>query len=428
MKPFEFDGVFWLSDYPDKSSVATLSFSNQRGIELDVMGILRPVPIELPLIATGETFTIHGTGANRHWTIFRAQSSSIRITDPGISREKYHSPLVLSGKEFLCEKHLRQLTSVHLQMQYLLDWVGQTGLSYEFAPLREDGGLMRTEDIKHIRIIFTPISTIMQSMKDGIVEIAFPYTSNCNGIVMAEGQIKQLCSLGFRWNSSTSIHRVLEVAHSLQDLLALSTGTPPLIENVHVTCADFKKGFELFASDLSNSLYEDSQAHIGNWIFTLDSFGGIEGVANWLNISQRYRTAINTLLSVIYTPNLYMENKLVNIMIAAEAFERVRCNTTSKLNLKTILENLVQYAGDIFIDLVGETQTWINKAIRMRHEIVHRHSMERLEIFWLDLITDSSYWLIIICLLKECRVNDTVLQQICNINSFKKIKNSFSNL
>lgn len=427
MKAVNFDGVFWLAGDPENTATGKLLYQNRKGAKLDIVGTLHSDPIHVPIqFPSKEIFTIHGIGAKSKWTIFRAQSSGSQITAPGFSREQYHSPLVMNGKEFLEEKHLQQLTSVHLQMQYLLDWVNQTGLSYELNPTsRKADSPMRAEDFRQI-IMFTPPSTITHSMKEGTVEISFPFTSSSSGIVMAECQIKQLCSIGFKWKSPTSIDEVLRVAHSLQDLLALSIGTPPLIESASVTCFEHEREFELLTSGLGNSMYDDSKSHVVDWI-SLDMFGGIEGVANWLNISQKYRIAINSLLSVKYTPNLYMENKLINIMIAAEAFERVRCNKRGKLRLEYALNSLVQYAGDLFVNLVGDTQTWIKKATIMRNEIVHRQSMEQIEILWLDFITDSSYWLIIICLLKECHVNDTVLQHISNINDFKRIKN-FSSL
>jgi len=425
MKAINFDGVFWLAGDLDNTATGKFLYRNRKGAELDIVGTFHSNPIHLP---SKEIFTIHGVGAKSKWTIFQAQSSGRQITVPGFSREKYHSPLVMNGKGFLEEKHLLQLTSVHLQMQYLLDWVNQTGLSYGLnSTIGKADSLMRAEDFRQT-IIFTPPSTITHSTKEGTVEISFPFTSSSSGIVLAECQIKQLCSIGFKWKSPTSIDEVLKVAHSLQDLLALSIGTPPLIESASVTCFEHEREFELLTSDLGNSMYDDSKSHIGDWIFSLDMFGGIEGVANWLNISQKYRIAINSLLSVKYTPNLYMENKLINIMIATEAFERARCNKRGKLKLEYVLDNLVQYAGDLFVDLVGDTQTWIKKAIKMRNEIVHRQSMKQIEILWLDFITDSSYWLIIICLLRECHINDTVLQQISSISDFKRIKNFFSSL
>lgn len=421
MKAISFDGVFWLADNPGNTSVGRFSYTSQKGTELDIIGTFHSTPH----IPTEEAFTIHSMGENNQWTIFRARQTLLNITMPGFNQEQYHSQLVLKGKNHLDESHLQQVTSVHLQMQHLLDWVNQTGLRYEVEPRAiEDSSPMRAEDFEH-RIIFTPPSTITQDTQTGVIEIEFPYTSSASGFTTADCQIKQLCSLGFRWNSPTSIEEAFKVAHSFQDLLALSIGTPPLIQKVSITFSNIEGTFELLASDLDKSLFEDSRSHIGDWIFSLDSFGGLGGVVNWFNISQQYHVAINTLLSVKYTPNLYLENQFINIMIAAEAFERVRCEKTGRLKLIYILQCLVEYAGDVFANLVKDTQNWINQVERMRHEIVHSHSMGDIEVSKLILYTDSSYWLIMICLLKECHVDDYIFDRIYGIQEFQKIRSEF---
>ena len=61
-------------------------------------------------------------------------------------------------------------------------------------------------------------------------------------------------------------------------------------------------------------------------LFSFNDIGGLQGVAAWLKTSAKFKPVIGSLLSHWYLSTIYADNRFLNIIIAAEALERIRLN------------------------------------------------------------------------------------------------------
>ena len=59
-------------------------------------------------------------------------------------------------------------------------------------------------------------------------------------------------------------------------------------------------------------------------LFNFDDIGGLSGVAGWLKTAERFGPVVGTLLAQWYLPDMHAENRFLNVVIAAEALERIR--------------------------------------------------------------------------------------------------------
>ena len=120
---------------------------------------------------------------------------------------------------------------------------------------------------------------------------------------------------------------------------------------------------------------------------------------------------ISSLLSHRYLPRMYIDNRFLNMVIAAESLERIRLQEQD-FKLSKALETLASTGGTTFATLVVDVDGWIKEVVRTRvANVVHRGLQEEREPEFY-LLSESLYFLVVLCLLKECGVADKALSEI----------------
>ena len=417
MESFECNGLFWLANEPDFKLPGRLVYKGHGGVDLNLFGSLdRVLPQFIP--TTEDILLINGMADGKKWSLYKPLLSKRNLVFPGLDEETYHSAIVVAGNEFFDISDFDQLCGVDIQMDYLFEWIGRSGLEFEFEIQEGSDQQIRVEDVVHSRITHKPLPEIAYSMPDGEIKIKFLFTTNNKGEqgILSECIVKQKGSLGFKWKSTVTINKVLEYAKYFRNLLTISIGVPPKIFTVNVLKPGSQGSFDLYTSGLINLFPNRPRVNSLNRAFTLNSLGGIKTLSNWLQISQKYDTAINALLSHKYVPDLYEENKFVNIIIAIEAFAKAQ---NSDDNLEHILKHKIEKVGEIFKNLVGDTDNWITETVIMRNDIIHSQRLNNLDYKKLQYLIKTSYWLIIIWLLRECQVSGKVLDDLWHLKDFE---------
>jgi hypothetical protein len=62
--------------------------------------------------------------------------------------------------------------------------------------------------------------------------------------------------------------------------------------------------------------------NVHSFLFGFDDLGGLSGLRTWLDVIDNHRPTISLLLTAHYSPSLYVENRFLNIVGAAEALHR----------------------------------------------------------------------------------------------------------
>ena len=133
-------------------------------------------------------------------------------------------------------------------------------------------------------------------------------------------------------------------------------------------------------------------------------------LAKWLDVTDKYQLVIDALLSPQYRPPWYTEHRFFDAITATETLARIR-RQEEHIN-RHKLRQLAHEAGAEFKTLVGDVDQWTDLVIDARRDnLVHRGLREGKHPP-LRLYADSLYFLVILCLLRECGVSDDTLANI----------------
>jgi Apea-like HEPN len=196
---------------------------------------------------------------------------------------------------------------------------------------------------------------------------------------------------------------------------------------------------------LASKLATRRTLHPHQMLLTFAELGGMDAVARWLDFAPRVSRSLDSLMSVKYSPHIYMQNRFLNVAFAAEAFHRdfnglgetLPMNIFGDLSAKyhqvtpdscrgwlrqillhandttfrNRLKALVRQADDAIVGLVGDPRSWINAVTKVRNDLTHLDSshseFENDDLFYLS---ESMYSLIRLCMLLEIGAPKRVLR------------------
>ena len=421
MEPLNLEGVFWLESVSDDTVAGRLKFDAVNGAELDLIGSFHRLDelfneIERPV-------RIHGIAGGKKLTLLDCIRTNQSIQVPGIPRERYRASVILTGWQ-LHHSQSQVFDAVRVKLRHLDSWVRKTGTVVNISPDEQSNGIGK------IQVTHIPLEKEVVPTDIGVLELIFTYGFNPDPFHTIT--LTQSTALGVRFAEPRTLQDILRLCTVLRDLVTIGVDAPAFITEASLTHSDLVRespkgkvspipiGF--YAQGFGNTIQSEAKdIHPAQMLFTFDDIGGLGGIAQWLKTSAKFRIVIDSLLSHWYLPTIYTDNRFLNIIIAAEALERIRLNQQS-FNFSDGLERLACFAGGHFEELVQDIEPWVNEIIRVRtNNLVHRGLREDIEgsrMFWLS---ESVYFLVVFCLLKESGVAESTLSNITHHQRFRTI-------
>ena len=421
LEDLDVDGLFWLDGKPDDKVAGRLKFNMVNGADLILIGAfhdLRDVffPRDKPV-------RILGVAGKRLLTLERCIHAGSSLEVPGMISERYTPEFILSGAHFVGDMPL-EFCAVYLELRHLEHWIWKCGTRIDYK--RDDPG----GRISEIQVNYSPPPKAVIPMDIGELELEYMYSFHRDPM---ETTIAQRCSIGVKFGEPYALEDAIKVGSSLQNLLTVGVHSPTSFNKVTLSHPDLLRTLpggrevpELISMYAqfrgSNTPRQDKAIHPTRMLFTFDDIGGLDGIAKWLVTSDKFRLVIDSLLSHWYLPAIYTDNRLLNIIIAAEAFERVRLQTR-KINFKDALKSLIKLAGAPFRVIVDNVDTWSNEIVRARvNNLVHRGMSGDLEGQRMYVLSESLYFLVVLCLLRECGISEETLSKMQEHESFRWIE------
>lgn len=387
-----------------------LAYRDESGAELDLIGSFSGITDFGKIF--GDPVRIHGIAGNKLLTLDGCHQRSQSISMPGFVRERYYVPSTFVGAHFSHGESL-ELVSVRLQMDHLRAWVGKTGTHVDRTPGDDSKGISK------VVVTHEPLEKVTGSSHIGELEISFPVRFHPND--SGKTWIMQNCEFGTRFTNRLTLEDALQVCAALQDLVTIGVDAPTTVTSLALNTVNDDR-VELYTRIRGNQVQAKTRdVHPREMMFTFDHIGGLSGIAGWLEVSKQYGAVVSSLLSHWYLPSLYEENRFLNIVIAAEALERIRTQQQN-LNFRYALQRLAKDAGDTFEALVDDVESWSEEITRVRvNKVVHRGLGGDIDGSRLYDLTESLYYLVVICLLKECGVPENAFSSIQQHQRFRQL-------
>ena len=428
MENLDIEGLFWKAANPDDKVAGRLRFDSDDGARLNLIGAFfdRPSPgtnYSRVSFNQNERIRIQGAAGGRLVTLDRSLKVGDSYEVPGTIREKYIAPIVLSDHHFDVDESL-DFSSVSVCLRHSAHWVRRSEIIVKCE---------QEESSDRVRLLSIELSPPEKSVvQTHIGQLELSYGCQIVGDHIVESTIKQDCGFIIRFTDPLSLERAVDYCAALRDLMTIGLETPSSPTEITLTLPQSGKGVlekekvtkrvRLYA-DLKGSRYlkEKKAPHPFEMAFTFDDIGELNGVANWLELADRYRVVIGFLMNCWYEPGMSVENRFANTTIAAEALARIRVGK-QKIKFNKALETLADFAGQPFKDLVGDTNSWVTKVVKTRNNhVIHtglRGSVDASGLYWLS---ESLYFLVILCLLRECGIAENTLANIGKHQRFRRV-------
>jgi ApeA N-terminal domain 1/Apea-like HEPN len=467
MESFEYEGIFWAVDQPERRLAGRLTYKPTEGASLDLFGAFDPP--DLAMNVTGPARRVIGIAGAKDLTLDGCIPRSSSIQGPGIIRQEYYVPVVLSGVQLEVEEST-DFDSVTLQFDQLPFWVKRQNFTVSFETPAPN-------DLSTIDKWIIASEILPEELGSGDdLEVVLSSTVSMGGDRTTEMHLSKMYSLTFRYHERRALDEIMTDINGIQDLLTLTMDAPAVPTLIQFRRTDFThqlasgKVIELPIDAYWQIFAEHvrQEKPTGNsMFFSFDQVGGVQALANWVTVSRKYRLVLGLLLTIRYSQRLYQENRFTNVISAAETFDRMRFpnevtpkadfrsrrrkiarTVTTALGRKSgdwvnemlqygneprLRDRLIRVAshvGDIFSDFVGDVELWARIVTLLRNRLTHHDPNQAIDRQPGDLewAAESIYVLIMLALLRECEIPESVIETFRNSRRVSFIQGHLSEM
>ena len=428
MDNLDIDGLFWLPSNPEDRVAGRLTFDAVNLAQLDLIGAFHELPSSESVGLAGtldedKKLRIHGVAGGNLITLDRCTQLQGRYVMPRVRRQKYLAPLVLTGKHF-SDGELLEFDSVSVHLRHLEHWVNRTGVELWVEPWEDP------KEATTFGLIYTPLESLVATTSTCELELRF--FGKFIKDYLIRNTIEQRCNFILRFPRPHPLRSVLQLCSALQDIVTVGAFAPSRIVRLHLGVPESnadayplgmeKSQVQLYAGLSGSSLpdMEKSPIHL-DMLFIFDDMGGLDGVAKWIEESDRLRIVLSALMNYWYVPEQTEESKFFNVIAAVEALARIRTQQQN-INFKRELKSLACIAGHSFKTLVGDVDCWVNEIVQTRiNNVVHRGLRGYADSIRLSMLSESVYFLVVLCLLRECEVSADASNRVQEHHRFRKL-------
>jgi hypothetical protein len=376
MQSIEYSGLWWLPGNPDNRVAGSLSFTDEDGITLQLIGSFGEIdsfqstkahPLVLGLSTGGKKITLTDCVA-----------TSKKISMPGFFIEGYRASFCFVGGHFQEANELRFRRLV-VRYSHLPDWVRMSGFS---------GNL---EEHK-VEIVYELPQEVKAETSKGTISLSFSGQTTGDGIERMN--IEQSVWLEVEIVEELELQTLFrQYISALQNFLTLATTKPNSIIELQVFSPlvyierQNDERIETPIQVLFRQKYSKDLPHKllipDDMLFALeDVFDDFEVVMeNWLNIAQELDSVCNRFFGVQYTPRMYMQNEFLNIVQAVESYHRrrmkneVQPRTEYKRRIETILSRVDTQDSDWLKEVLAHSneprlEERLNELLEKVHAVV----------------------------------------------------------
>ncbi len=453
------DGTFWLPGQHDAPIAGRIKYDSVDGGSLSLIGSFGGMSgIANAAASSGERIRVHGAAGKRLLTLDDCLQTRVGFEAPGTPRQDFSIGRVLSGGLFDAGERLEFL-SIAVTVDHLAHWVGRTGLSLTVTHT--------DEALQEVQIALKPLETETTGYQDGTLELRFTYS--VSGDHVTRSLLTHGSALRYAPGVAVDLDEgLLPVAGALQDLVTIACDVPCLVDEITLTHPDVTTSLpggetihdpiRLWATNRAMTKPPRRYPRPDEMLFTLEQMGGVASVAGWLAVAERYRAALDSLMSLRYAGTQYVQTRMFNMAQAAETFHRVRfanhlrspaeyksfkrklasyvprkswrswlheqLQYSNEPRLKHRLCELAEYAGDAFLELVPDPSVWAEEVKNARNGLVHHQGpgLKPPSPARLHFLSESVFYLVVLCLLRECGMSDDLLLGVAKNRRYQWLK------
>jgi len=320
-KPFEYDGIWWLPENPDKQVSGKLKFHPVKGLELQLIGSfkgLKSLNIFLqPSIILGITSN------GKMITLYKCYESRSHMSVPGFLSSSFIVSFAFLGCHFEKEEEIR-FDSLSLNYSHLEEWTGITGFQFKME-------LDSKNHLKKHEIIYSFPQKVEAKIDN--LSISFDYNFTSGGDRFKEVNLKHTTFIKIKPSKSLHFNDYQDVCYHIQNFLSLAIGKavfPIIIKGKSERCSTKSQSGKAIYPDIfiyyaTNSLFEtSSKIYPFDMLFTFrDISGKFESILkNWFEKAEMLKPVYDLYFGTLYNPRMYLQHQFLSMTQAIEAYHR----------------------------------------------------------------------------------------------------------
>jgi hypothetical protein len=466
VEAFDDEGIFWLPGKDADQRTGRLTFDPVEGATLNVMGGFGNIQEQFK--DQPHTRRMHGIAGRRYLTLDGCLNIDTNLEAPGISRQRFYVSRIITNALFDESEDLT-FDKCSVTFDQLAHWIGRSGVVVKF----QNQTPQPTFPPDRITIEFEPLQDEIARIGNG-EDLKLTSTWSVGGDDVTNTYLNQATYLELKYPAAQSLENILGDVKYLQDLLTLATNAPTTPLEVTLWRADITNResqpaqprplpMKYYAGQLAERVRLDTPQSAGRILFQFSEIGGLPTIARWVSIARKYQTVVGSLLSIRYASGLYVENRFNNVISAAESFHRLRFSNHirpkaefrklcreliaavpkehqawlraqiqygNEPRLRDRLSEMATYAGEAFAVIYDEQEHWVKVVTESRNRLTHHDERRaiRFETGDLYFLTESVFMLVMLCLFRECEMDDKALSAIAVSGSTRFLRTKLAGI
>lgn len=359
MNNIQHKGEWWIPENPDKKISGFLTFSQESGGKLNLIGSFKDIegrsavendsyPVVLGVTTDGKYITLQSSfETNYSFTTAMTQETSLYVNYIYVG---IHLP----------EESYFSFNKIQAKFTYLYDWVGVSGISRESL----GGG-------SGFQMSYTPPEDITIRTENGKIDITFGANIKSNYDISS---INEQASIFIESNNEISFSEISQnYLFPIRSLINLGTTKANFIEELYFFLAEYPTNpiAVYYAQKFYKPKSKDYLLPL-DMLFTLgDIYEDLENrINNWISISQEISSVLHLLDRVRISSDMFLELKFLSIAQAVETYHRTRKNNNflPADEHKTRVEEILGYIPEKYKELVKRKIDQNEKSLLVRFD------------------------------------------------------------
>lgn len=466
MRSFDELGHFWFPGHEEDSLSGRLQVDLPSGrIHLELVG-----DFDRSFDRDDATTRLNGHVGPERVTLDRCILLNRSLTS-GASGRKYLANQMFTGHHFGQKEDLA-FKAATIEVGDLNSWVRRTGIKSEDKQHDWRGGAP-VDPIYEMS--FTPPALESHSFSRGEVALSFRWKRD--GETGHRVDFRQWPVIWITYDDLQPYEVIRKDIGRIHNLVTLCVDAPTSVDRITFTRPDLKaralsgetidadQAIEFTAPPLQYiDPKERKQRQPYQMLLSYDEIGGAATIARWIDTSQGFQRALDSMMSTRHTKQMFAENRFINVTFAAESFHRItqdqrymdesefsrllnvyldatpsehhdwlrgKIGYGNEAPLRKRLQQLARRAGEATRVLVRKKDVWAYTLAQVRNELTHLGKDSRVfageDLYFLS---ESVYAVTRICMLLETGVSHETLAAKANADSMtwysERLKRSLS--
>ena len=314
IEEFEYKGIWWLPDKPEKQISGTLRFTPNEGGVLELMSSFKDIQVEPEIIL--------GVSSNgKNITLQKCFDTKTNFNFPGFLTSSFYANVIFIGAHFQKLEDIK-FKSISIHYSHLDEWVNISG--FNIKPPGEEKELIIKYKLPE------PIKADVSNVLKVLINIRA--TESSPSFVQKEATIKQETEIKIETSEDKSFEDYRRIMYHIQNFLTLGITEPvhPLaiagLTGVNKEMIEDKVHYppvEIFyrLSDIPKS---HKPLHPFDMLFTFkDISNSFESfLRNWFEKEDLLEPVYNLYFGTLYNPRMYLEHRFLSLIQAIESFHQ----------------------------------------------------------------------------------------------------------